>query len=171
MAELAPGVNVRRAARGDLAAIVDIYNSTIASRMVTADLTPVSVADREPWFAAHGERHPLWVVEAGGRVVGWASLSAFHSRAAYDATAEVSVYLAPDTRGRGLGAALLAFVEAACPALGVRTLVALVFGHNAPSVALFARAGYARWGELPQVAELDGVRRDLLMLGKHLTQD
>lgn len=162
-------LNVRHAVRGDLPAIVGIYNSTIASRMVTADLEPVSVAQREAWFAAHTPaRYPLWVAEANGEIVGWVSLSAFHSRAAYDATAEVSLYLAPAARGRGLGSALLRFAEAAAPALGIDTLVGLVFAHNTPSVALFSRHGYARWGELPDVAALDGVRRSLLYLGRHL---
>ena len=169
MAELALELGIRHATRDDLPAIVAIYNSTVASRMVTADLTPVSVAEREAWFAAHSPaQHPIWVVEQDGALIGWMSLSAFHSRAAYNATAEVSLYLDPAARGQGLGGQLLRFAGEAAPALGIRTLVGLVFAHNAPSVALFGKHGYARWGELPDVAELDGVRRSLLYLGKHL---
>ncbi|MCP9758299.1 N-acetyltransferase [Aquitalea sp. S1-19] len=169
MAELALELGIRHATRDDLPAIVAIYNSTVASRMVTADLAPVSVAQREGWFAAHSPaQHPIWVVEQDGALIAWVSLSAFHSRAAYAATAEISIYLDPAARGQGLGGRLLRFAEEAAPALGIRTLVGLVFAHNAPSVALFAKHGYARWGELPDVAELDGVRRSLLYLGRHL---
>ncbi|MGL6070541.1 GNAT family N-acetyltransferase [Craterilacuibacter sp.] len=167
--QAAAGIVIRHAQAGDLPAIVAIYNSTVASRSVTADLVPVSVAEREAWFAEHTPaQHPIWVVEQGGTVIGWMSLSAFHSRAAYDATAEISLYLDPAARGQGLGGRLLRFAEEAVPALGIRTLVGRVFAHNAPSVALFAKHGYARWGELPDVAELDGVRRSLLYLGRHL---
>jgi L-amino acid N-acyltransferase YncA len=169
MTELALELGIRHATRDDLPAIVAIYNSTVASRSVTADLAPVSVAEREAWFAEHTPaKYPIWVVEQGGAVIGWMSLSAFHSRAAYDATAEISLYLDPAARGQGLGGRLLRFAEETVPGLGIRTLVGRVFAHNAPSVALFAKHGYARWGELPEVAELDGVRRSLLYLGLHL---
>ncbi len=47
-------------------------------------------------------------------------------------------------------------------------MLAFVFAHNAPSVALFERAGFATWGRLPRVAELDGVERDLAILGRRI---
>ncbi len=47
----------------------------------------------------------------------------------------------------------------------MRTLLGFVFAHNAPSIALFGQAGFAAWGRLPRVAELDGIRRDLCILG------
>ena len=53
-------------------------------------------------------------------------------------------------------------------ALGIRTLLGFIFSHNPASLALFARAGFASWGELPEVAELDGIRRSLSILGRHL---
>ena len=64
-----------------------------------------------------------------------------------------------------MGAALLAHAIAAAPRLSIRTMLAFVFGHNAASLALFRRFGFQDWGKLPQVAELDGVERDLLILG------
>ena len=54
------------------------------------------------------------------------------------------------------------------PALGIRTLLAFVFGHNAPSITLFERCGFMSWGLLPRVAEIDGVERDLAILGRRL---
>ena len=48
------------------------------------------------------------------------------------------------------------------------TFLAFIFGHNTPSLTLFAAAGFQRWGLLPQVAELDGVDRDLVILGRRL---
>lgn len=43
-----------------------------------------------------------------------------------------------------------------------------IFGHNASSMKLFQHFGFAEWANLPQVALLDGVRRDLIILGKKL---
>ena len=71
-------VAIRDAVEGDLPAIVEIYNSTIPGRLVSADLEPISVRDREDWFRAHGpERRPLWVADEGGEVAGWLSLGDF----------------------------------------------------------------------------------------------
>jgi len=64
--------------------------------------------------------------------------------------------------------ALLTRAAERAPALGLATLVAFVFGHNTPSLALFERNGFARWGTLPRVARLDGVERDLVLLGRRL---
>ena len=69
---------------------------------------------------------------------------------------------------RGVAEALLAHAIHAAPALGVRTLLGFIFAHNAPSIALFERAGFAVWGRLPRVAELDGIARDLSILGREV---
>lgn len=160
--------SVRLATRDDLPAIVAIYNSTVPGRMVTADTEPVTVASREAWFAAHGpEKYPLWVAETpAGEIVGWISYSAFHTRPAYAGTAEVSIYLAESWRGKGMGSELLQFALDQMQPLGIHTLVGLIFGHNTPSIRLFERFGFERWAHLPAVAILDGISRDLVMVGK-----
>lgn len=162
-----PGHRLARPA--DLAAIVAIYNSTVASRMVTADTEPVTVASRERWFDEHQpQRRPLWVTEQDGCITGWMSYSNFYGRPAYAGTAELSIYLHEDFRGKGLGRYLLAEAIAHAPQIAVHTLLGFIFGHNAPSLQLFARFGFARWAEMPGVATLDGVERDLIILGKRV---
>lgn len=160
---------LRLATLDDLPAIVAIYNSTIASRMVTADLEPVSVESRLPWFHAHQPaRRPLWVAEQDGRIVAWISLSDFYGRPAYNGTAEVSIYLDESVRGQGMGSQLLQYVLETAPQFGVHTLLGFIFGHNVPSLKLFQRFGFASWAHLPEVAQLDGVARDLIILGRKL---
>jgi len=163
-------VVLRHATLDDLPVIVDIYNSTIPSRMVTADTEPVSVRDRLDWFHAHNpERRPLWIAELGGAVCGWAGLQDFfYRRPAYHATAEVSIYLHEAFRGKGLGKQILAKVMAECPRLGVDTLLAFVFGHNEPSLRLFSGLGFEKWAHLPEIAELNGIKRDLVILGRKM---
>lgn len=164
---------VHRVARPeDLPVIVDIYNSTIASREVTADTEPVSVASRQQWFDDHDpERRPLWVIHAGndeGPVIGWMSYSNFYGRPAYSGTAEVSIYIAEDWRGKGLGRYCLEQAIAHAPKIAVHTLLGFIFGHNAPSLGLFQKYGFDTWANLPRVANLDGVERDLIILGKRV---
>lgn len=162
-------MKIRNATVADLEPIIVIYNSTIPSRMVTADLDPVSPESRMAWFSAHGpERRPLWVMENDAGIIGWLSFSDFHDRPAYRFAAEVSIYLDQAARGQGLGGVFLQRAIDAAPALGIKNLLALVFGHNMPSLKLFERLGFKVWAHLPQVAELDGVERDLLILGRRV---
>ncbi len=156
---------IRLATDEDLRRIVDIYNGSIPGRLATADTEPVTVEQRRAWFGAHGPRRPIWVEEREGTVEGWASLTDFYGRPAYGATAEVSIYVAPEAQRRGVGRRLMEHVLAAAPAIGVTTLLGFVFGHNAPSLALIESYGFARWGTLPRVAILDGIERDLVILG------
>jgi phosphinothricin acetyltransferase len=161
----------RPAAREDLPRIVAIYNATIPSRMVTADLEPISVESRARWFDEHAPGvRPLWVVDLGGEVAAWLSFSSFYGRPAYRRTAEVSVYVDERWRGQGVGGYLLREAIRAAPGLAVDTLLGFIFGHNAPSLALFERHGFARWGHLPRVAVLDGVERDLVIVGLRVGQ-
>jgi phosphinothricin acetyltransferase len=162
-------VPIRLARRADLPAIVDIYNAAIPGRLATADTAPVTVEQREGWFAEFApDRRPLWVEaeDDAGPPRAWLSLRSFYGRPAYHETVEVAVYTAPLAMRRGLARALLVHAVEASPGLGIRTLLAFVFGHNRPSLTLFHGEGFTTWGTLPEIAELDGVRRDLLILGR-----
>ena len=157
------------AARGDLVQIVEIYNATVPSRQVTADTEPVSVESRVKWFEDHNPAHrPLWVAEVEGRIAAWLSYSSFYGRPAYNKTAELSVYVHDAFRHVGLGSYLLEQAIAHAPSIKVDTLLGLIFAHNEPSLRLFEKFGFARWGELPGVASLDGVERDLVILGRRV---
>ncbi|MED4205107.1 N-acetyltransferase family protein [Neobacillus mesonae] len=153
----------------DLPAIVEIYNSTISSRMVTADLEPVSVESRLRWFQEHSPSfRPLWVVEEDGIICGWVSFQSFYGRPAYNGTAEISIYINQDYRGRKLGNYLIEKAMDECPKLGIKTLLGFIFAHNVPSIKLFSRFGFEKWAHLPNIAELDGIERDLVILGKRI---
>lgn len=158
---------IRDATEADLPAIVAIFNSTIPGRNVSAQLQPVTVEERRPWFAAHSaDHHPLWVMEEKETVAGWISLQDFLPRCAYAGTAEVSVYVQEKFRRRGIARRLLHEVIARGSALGLSALVGHIFAHNEPSLRLFAEVGFERWGFLPGVANLDGVARDLVIVGR-----
>ena len=159
----------RLARRDDLTQFVEIYNSTVASRMVTADLEPISVESRREWFEQHTPHaRPLWVAEREAQIAGWLSLSNFYGRPAYRRTAEVSVYVRDSVRRAGVGSYLLRHALEQAPALEIDNLIGFVFAHNHPSLALFERFGFARWGELPRVTILDGIERDVVILGLRL---
>lgn len=138
--------------------------------MVTADTEPVSVDSRQQWFDEHSEdKRPLWVIEdACNQIIGWVSFQSFYGRPAYDATAEISVYLDASQRGRGLGKEILQYCIEHAPHLGMKNLLGFIFAHNEPSLKLFRQAGFETWGMLPQIAVLDGDEKSLLILGKRI---
>ncbi|WP_016875851.1 GNAT family N-acetyltransferase [Chlorogloeopsis fritschii] len=159
-------MTIRHATETDLPKIVAIYNAAIPSRMATADLEPVSVESRIAWFKGRSPlKNPLWVIEVEGVVAGWLSFQSFYGRPAYHATAEISIYIAPGYHRCGLGKQLLTQAIKQSPTLGFKNLVCFIFAHNHPSLKLFEKFGFQRWGYLPQVAELDDVERDLAILG------
>jgi phosphinothricin acetyltransferase len=160
---------IRDAVEADLAAIVEIYNTAIRGRISTAQLDPVSVDERLPWFREHSpESHPLWVAEVEGQIAAWLSFHPFIARCAYRGTAEISVYVNAKFRLLGVGRALLEKAIAHSPSLEINALVGCIFGHNEPSLRLFERLGFECWGFLPRIARVDDVERDLVMVGRHI---
>jgi phosphinothricin acetyltransferase len=76
--------------------------------------------------------------------------------------------LRQNTSVAGVGRQLLTQAIYHSPSIGLKTLLGFIFAHNQPSLQLFESLGFQRWGYLPQVAELDGVERDLLIMGYRL---
>jgi len=136
--------------------------------MATAQLQPVTIESRRHWLSEHSPDHyPFWVAEIRGRVVGWLGCKAFLPRCAYRGTIELSVYVDETFRRHGIATKLVEEVIARAPLLGINAMVGLIFAHNESSLRLFGRLGFARWGLLPGVARVDGVQRDLVVLGRN----
>ncbi|WP_231891473.1 GNAT family N-acetyltransferase [Paenibacillus swuensis] len=156
------------AQKDDLPAIVAIYNSTISGRMVTADTEEITVESRFRWFEEHSPNfRPLWVIRdrESRQICGWLSFQSFYGRPAYNGTAEISIYVDEAFRGRGIGRILMDEALNTCPRLGLKTVLGFIFGHNEPSLQLFRKYGFETWAHMPNVAELDGVERDLIIVG------
>lgn len=160
----------RDATWDDLHSIVDIYNSTVASRLVTADTEPVTVDSRKQWFQEHSpEKRPLWIVESeDGQTIGWVSFQSFYGRPAYNATAEISIYLDSTQRGTGYGTMILQYAIDNAQRFGIKTLLGFIFAHNEPSLKLFKQLGFDEWAYLPDIAVLDGKERSLKIVGRKI---
>jgi L-amino acid N-acyltransferase YncA len=153
----------------DLAKIISTYNSTIPSGMVTADLEPVSAEQKKDWFHSHSDdRRPLWMVYRDGNYAGWMSFTSFYGRPAYHGTVEISVYLEENMRSRGIGRMCLEKALAEAPPRKIHTMLGFIFGHNVPSIRLFKLCGFDEWGRLPEVADMNGTMRDLLIMGRKM---
>ena len=141
-----------------------IYNHYVESDTCTFRTDPEPLDERVAWLARHGPAHPVFVAEADGRVVGWASLSPWNSRCGYRATVEDSVYLDPHWRGRGLGAALLQRLVEAAVACGHHRMIAAISADQARSVALHQRFGFVEVGRMTEVGHKFGRWLDVVYL-------
>lgn len=164
--------DVRLARPDDLPAITAIYNQSIASKRATADLLPVTVTQRQAWFDAHhnNTQRPIYVLcDAAGKIVAWGSFSDLYARPAYHISSEISVYIHTDAQKKGIGAALVTWMLEQAPSFNIHHVVALIFGHNDPSIKLFNKLGFRQWGYMPSVCDMDGFYADVLMLGLSLS--
>ena len=146
-----PPITIRRAEFADATAITEIYNEAILTTTATFDTEPKSVDERTKWLQSHDERHPILVAVGDGGVVGWASLTCWSERRAYDDTAETSFYVHSTHRGRGVGRKLKEAIIEEARRLGYHTLIALVAEGSQESVHLNERAGFVHVGTLKEV--------------------
>lgn len=153
-----PDIRIRIAGLSDLPAIVAIYNQAVPTHRSTANTTPYTAEGRKTWFMDHEpDKHPIFVAEANGVVVGWCSLSGYRpGRAALRFTAEISYYVDTSHHEQGIGSALIRHALQTCPSLGIKNVVAVLIDRNEGSRRLLEKNGFRQWGYLPRVLDFDG---------------
>jgi phosphinothricin acetyltransferase len=141
-----PKLEVRAAAAEDLSAINDIYNQYIREAHYTFDLEPWTMDARREWFTHYGTtgRHRVLVAVSEDRVIGYASSSRYRQKAAYDVTVETSIYLAPESVGRGCGSRLYQELFKILESEDVHRANAGITLPNPASIALHERFGFKR---------------------------
>ncbi|HUT20634.1 MAG TPA: GNAT family N-acetyltransferase [Anaerolineae bacterium] len=150
-----------REARGeDGPAILAIYETGIATRNATFETAVPSWAE---WDQRH-HPHSRFVYEEEGQVLGWVALAPVSPRQVYRGVAEISIYLAPQARGTGVGTRLMQRAVASSEAHGMWTLHAALFPENKASVRLHEKCGFRRVGVRERIAQLDGEWRDTLVM-------
>jgi L-amino acid N-acyltransferase YncA len=138
-----------------------IYEAGIATGQATFTTEAPSW---ETWDAGHLAHCRLVATDASGQIVGWAALSPVSSRCVYAGVAEVSIYIAAEARGQGIGRQLLAALVAESEQHGLWTLQAGIFAENVASLALHASQGFRTVGRRERISQLHGQWRDTLLL-------
>jgi len=157
-------ITIRPAEERDVPVIAEIYNEAIRNSTATFDTEEKTLEDRLHWFRSHDEKHPVIVAEKGGVVAGWASLSRWSDRCAYDSTAETSLYVHVDFRKQGIGKQLMEVLVLQGRNLGLHTLIARITHGNEQSIYLHERLGFRLVGTLKEVGVKFGSYQDVHML-------
>lgn len=158
---------IRRATSADLPEIVALFNQAIPLG-VNDETAPLEVVDRQGWFTQFDDTHPLWVMIHDDQVVGWCALEYCYPHPAYHHSAEIAIYIHEDFQGQHRGQQMLRFADQQINQhLNLKTVIAYIYAENTASQRLFSRAGYQKWGQLPQISEINGQLRSLVILGKN----
>ena len=155
---------IRPATLQDQPGILAIYNESVLNSTATFDTDPRTPEKQVEWFNRHKANHPVLVAEENGQIAGWASLSPWSDRCAYDSTVEVSVYLAPEQRGKGLGFQLLQLVTEAGRKAGNHTVISRISSDNLASIRIHEKAGYSTVGTMKEVGFKFGRFLDVVMM-------
>ena len=140
--------------------VASIFQAGIDTGNATFETT---VPSWEAWDRAHLPGLRL-VATDDGRLLGWAALSRVSARQCYAGVAEVSVYVAPDAAGRGVGRALLEALIGRAEGAGIWTIQAGIFPENTASLGLHERCGFRVVGTRERIGELHGVWRDVVLM-------
>jgi L-amino acid N-acyltransferase YncA len=162
---------IRSATPEDAPAIAAIYAHHVLTGTGTFEIDPPDVADIKARMAKVAARGWPWLVSvsADGLITGYAYAGPFRERAAYDATVEDSIYLAPQAQGKGVGKALLSALVEACRVAGAKEMLAVIGDSaNSASIGLHKALGFDDAGLLRGVGAKFGKTLDVVILQKSL---
>jgi phosphinothricin acetyltransferase len=146
-------LNIRQATLADLGQITEIYNDAIQKTTAIFDTEPKTLEEQESWFANHDASHPVLIAEEDGLIVAWASLNQWSDRCAYNATAEISLYVKEEYRGKGIGKQLMKAIIQEGKTAGLHTVIARIAGSNKISADLCKSFGFQYIGTMREVGK------------------
>ena len=156
-------MDIRLARREDVPALLDIYNYEVINGVATLDLNTRTLDEWYEWYDAHNrDNHPLIVGVDNGEITGYASLSEYRQKEAYKTTVELSIYVSPNHRKKGVGRALMAHIlEMAKNDERTHCVVSVITAGNEASTKLHAEFGFTYCGTIPEVGMKFGRMLDI----------
>ncbi len=154
---------IRKPVREEIPALLDIYNYEVENGVATLDINKKTAAEWEKWYDNHNVgNHPLIVCETDGEVAGYATLSSYREKEAYKSTVELSVYVSPFHRKKGVGTALMkAIIDMAKEDESIHTVVSVITSGNEASCHLHEKFGFEFCGTIREVGEKFGKYVDI----------
>ena len=156
---------IRPANYADLPAMMQILNHEIKHTVNCFRMRPMTAGDAEKWWKARENgRYPAWVAMRQEQVVGWGSVSRWSAYEAYDGTAELSIWIAPEARRQGLGKRLMQTLIEFASGASFRVLLSRIEAENEASIALHVAFDFSKVGTLSNVGEKFGRLLDVVIM-------
>src|SRR5262245_52340889 len=145
-------MTIRPAVAGDVPAVLDIFNREITGGVNAFDTQTIQGAAQVAWFQAHADRRfPLLVAEEEGVIAGWASLSPWARHGAYAKTAELSIFIHAERRGRRSGTSRMRRLIECARAAGHHVLLGRAEASNEASRRLHLACGFSEIAVMREV--------------------
>lgn len=157
-------ITIRPATEADQQSMMEIYNEAVLNSNATFDTEPRTLQSQLSWFRLHKHNHPVLIAEEASQIIGWASLSPWSERCAYETTVEVSIYIHKDFRGKGTGIKLLKIITLEGEKLGNHTIISRITGGNDVSLHIHEKLGYRHIGVMEEVGFKFGKYQDVYMM-------
>jgi phosphinothricin acetyltransferase len=149
-----------------LGEVLSIYTYYVLNTTATFHTqVPNESQMREIVFSGN-PRYPSYVIRGLDGICGYVLLSRFSKREAYDETAEVAIYLKPDSIGQGIGSEAIKFIEGEALKQHIHVLLAIICGENEQRIGLFERCGYEKCAHYKEVGKKFGRRLDIVACQK-----
>ena len=156
--------NPRLAIIADAQAINAIYNYYVRTSAATFQVDDETTEDRVEELRTRPSQQPLTVLEVGGEIVGWGSLSPFRSRCAYRDTIELTIYVRRDSHRHGYGRVIARDLVERARSLSYHTVLAASCEESVASIGLLKSLGFSEAGRLREVGSKFGRRLDVVYL-------
>ncbi len=156
-------MEIRQAIREDVPALLEIYNYEVVNGVATLDLNKRTEGEWNEWFDEHNrDNHPLYVAVENGEILGYASLSEYRTKEAYKTTVELSIYVAPNHRKKGVGRTLMGYIlDIAKQDERTHCVVSVITSGNEASRKLHSEFGFTYCGSIPEVGSKFGKMLDI----------
>lgn len=157
---------IRLAELDDAPAILDVFQHCDLFSTTGHRQDNIGLIDVIDWLDSVTDKHPMLVLEEQSNVIAWCSVEPFYGLPAFDSACEISVYVSPDSQGKGIGTQLFQYLETNRSTLGFTHLIAYIYASNLDSQGFFKRQGFDQWGLLPNIAQNEQIKEDVLLLGR-----
>lgn len=147
---------IRRVKEEDIPVLCAWYNWYIVNGTETFETQELSNEDFAARVHAIIKNYPYIVLEEDGRLCGYAYLDHFNGRAAYDWTADLSIYLDPEQKGKGYGSQLMKAILHLAETDGYRSVISIITETNKTSLAFHEKFGFQKMAYFPSLGYKHG---------------
>ena len=157
---------IRRAILDDAPAILSIFQQCDLFDHIGHRQLNIGLLEVMDWLENATDKHPMLVFEEQGEVMAWCSIEPFYGLPAFDSASEISLYVLPTSHRKGIGTQLFNYLEKERHYIGFTHLIAYIYASNLTSQHFFKRQGFEQWGLLPNIAQNEQIKDDVLLLGR-----
>ena len=145
-----------------------VYNWYVLNSTATFHLEAIASEELEKMVSVGHSKYQSFLICFDGLVCGFCYLSQFRYKEAYDKSAEITLYLDKEFKGKGIGKTTVSFLENIAKQNKIDNLIAVITANNSASISLFEKDGYFKVGHLKNIGVKFGEALDVVSYQKEI---